>query len=209
MAFMEGVRDSVPPGDPARPEGTILVADDEPYMVGMLSEMLEGRYDVVAATDGQTALDRLQTSAGIDVVLLDRRMPGIGGDEVLARMRSRNDDRPVVMITAVDPDLDIADMRFDAYLVKPVRRAEVLEVVETVRGRSEYDRTVRSLYSISARISALEQNFSHNSLEATPEYRELCRRRAELAESARETLDWLMERDEPSLVYRDVLSEFK
>jgi len=56
----------------------------------------------------------------VDAVLLDRRMPDVHGDEVLARLREEGCDCPVIMTTAVDPGMDILEMDFEDYLCKPV-----------------------------------------------------------------------------------------
>jgi len=55
----------------------------------------------------------------VDVVLLDRMMPGMSGQEVLAAIRERGLDCRVAMVTAVDADFDVIEMGFDEYLGKP------------------------------------------------------------------------------------------
>lgn len=193
--------------DRADGASTILAVDDEPYALAILTKILEPTYAVRTATCGEEALERL--GSDVAVVLLDRRMPDMDGDEVLARMRSRGDETPVVMVTGVEPDLDIVEMAFDAYLVKPVRAAEVLEVIEAVLTRDAYDATLRELYSISARVSALEGALGPEELAGRAEYEALCRRREELSAAARGRLADLMDQRDPAVVYRDVLQEFK
>src|SRR5262249_27375750 len=81
---------------------TILVVDDVPENVRLLEAVLTPRgYDVVTATDGETALE-LIPSARPDLVLLDVMMPGIDGFEVCRRLREDKETAvlPVIMITS-------------------------------------------------------------------------------------------------------------
>ncbi|MFB6198048.1 MAG: response regulator transcription factor, partial [Halobacteriaceae archaeon] len=78
--------------------------------------------------DGQSALAQLDES--IDIALLDRRMPNLTGDEVLAQVRDRDLDVQVAMVTAVDPDFDVIKMGFDDYVVKPVTKSDLFDLVD-------------------------------------------------------------------------------
>ncbi|MDY7082664.1 MAG: response regulator, partial [Halobacteria archaeon] len=68
-------------GREPRGEPTIVVVDDEQAVADMYYEWLEGEYDVKKAYDGEEALEKIDQDT--DLVLLDRRMPGMSGDEVL------------------------------------------------------------------------------------------------------------------------------
>ena len=110
-------------------QATVLVVDDNRAVADTYAAFLDGEYAVRTAYGGEAALEALDAS--VDVMLLDRRMPDRSGDEVLAETNSRALDPRVVMLTAVDPDFDIVDMPFDAYVVKPVDRVdEGLEFVK-------------------------------------------------------------------------------
>ena len=66
----------------------VLVVDDEPPIVRMVAANLRMRgYEVVTASTGETALAAAEATPP-DVVILDLGLPGIGGLEVLARLRS-------------------------------------------------------------------------------------------------------------------------
>lgn len=80
--------------------------------------MLEDEYDVETAYGGRQSLEKIESET--DIVLLDRRMPGISGDEVLAEIRDGDLECRVAMITAVDPELDFFGMPLDGFLLKPV-----------------------------------------------------------------------------------------
>ena len=109
---------------------TVLLVDDEQELVDIYEVWFGDSYDTETANDGRTALETFDES--VDVVLLDRRMPGMSGDEVLEQLRADGHDCPVVMITAVEPDEGMIELPFDEYVVKPADRDELLEVVDRV-----------------------------------------------------------------------------
>ena len=112
-----------PPGE--RP--TVLVVDDDRALADTCEYWLREEYDVRVAYGGRQALE--QVDDDVDVVLLDRRMPDISGDDVLDEIDARGLDCRVAMMTAVAPDTDIVEMPFDEYLVKPVDEESVTETV--------------------------------------------------------------------------------
>ena len=115
----------------------VLVVEDEPDLADLYAAWLGDEYRVRTAYGGREALDELDEADEVDAILLDRRMPGLSGDEVLTAVRDRGIDCRVAMVTAVEPDFDILEMGFDDYLVKPVSKDDLLGVVETMRSRSE------------------------------------------------------------------------
>jgi CheY-like chemotaxis protein len=81
----------------------LLVADDSETVLLMLQRRLEMEgYEVVTATDGVEALERLRELAPKepDVILLDAMMPNMSGTEVLEEVRGRGSTVPIVMISA-------------------------------------------------------------------------------------------------------------
>ena len=87
--------------------GRILVIDDDPELVDVIEEYFLGAgYEVVAAHRGAEGL-MLAEQKRPDVVLLDIRMPGMTGVQVLQQLRLRAPDLPVVMISGAG-DLQIA-----------------------------------------------------------------------------------------------------
>ena len=162
---------------------SVLVVDDEEDLAALYATWLEPSYDVTTATGGEQALETIDDS--IDVVLLDRRMPDRTGDEVLSELRARDNDAQIAMLTAVEPDVDIAEMQFDDYVTKPVSREEINATVEVLVERLEYDRKSREFFALASKKATLESANEHDS----PEYADVTERMDELRADIDETLD--------------------
>ncbi|MFC7203742.1 bacterio-opsin activator domain-containing protein [Haloferax namakaokahaiae] len=142
-----------PPQRAAEP--FVLVVDDDEDLADTCQYWLDrGRYTVETAYGGAEALSQLGDH--VDVVLLDRRMPSVSGDDVLEAIRERDLDCRVAMMTAVEPDTDIVEMPFDAYLVKPVSESQVTETVEELLVRAGFEREVRDYFALESTHEALE-----------------------------------------------------
>jgi len=150
----------------------VLVVDDEEEVAEVFSLWLRDEYETRVATGGEAALEAI---GGVDLVLLDRRMPDLSGDETLARMRERGYDGPVAMVTAVDPDFDIVEMAFDDYLVKPISKEELQETVERLLSVQSYDERTQDQFALARKLAALEVEKDESELEASEEYATLRR----------------------------------
>jgi two-component system KDP operon response regulator KdpE len=106
----------------------VLVVNDEPPIVRMVAANLRMRgYEVVTASTGETALAAAEATPP-DVVILDLGLPGIGGLEVLARLRSWS-EVPVIVLTAADDErrmVAVLDAGADDYVTKPFGIGELL-----------------------------------------------------------------------------------
>ena len=162
----------------------VLIVEDEPDVAETYELWLHDRYDVRRAEDGPTALDVVDDS--VDVVLLDRMMPGMSGDEVLAEIRERGIDCRVAMVTAVDPDFDIIEMGFDDYVSKPPTKDGLIETIQALLERSDYAADVREYRSLLATRAALASEKSDGELGASDEFADL-EARIEAAEAEIET----------------------
>jgi two-component system NtrC family response regulator len=126
----------------------ILIADDEPSQRELLGGFLrrEG-FETAEAADGVEAVDRLR-QGGIDLVLLDQRMPRLGGAEAIAAIRRVNPDVDVVAVTAYGTvDAAVEALRGGAadYLTKPVDLDRLLQVVRRTLEHRTLLREVRDL----------------------------------------------------------------
>lgn len=168
-----------------------MVVEDQKDLADVYANWLREEYAVRTAYGGDEALEKFDET--VDVVLLDRRMPGRSGDEVLERIREAGTDCRVAMVTAISPELDIIDMEFDDYLVKPVQKEEVLDTVEGMLAMRTYNDRIREYYSLSTKHTALISNNSEAELETSEEYQDLKERLAEVKgefEDLREEIEY-------------------
>lgn len=120
----------------------VLVVDDEPNIVLSLEFLMQqAGFEVTTAEDGETALARVAEAAP-DLVLLDISLPGIGGFDVLERLRADPAlaGLPVIMLTAhgreVEREKGLA-LGADDYVTKPFSTRELVERVRTLLGEAE------------------------------------------------------------------------
>jgi DNA-binding response OmpR family regulator len=174
------------------PGWTVLIVDDEPGIRDLMTAWLDGDYRVRTAGDGEEALAAIDDS--VDIALLDRRMPGMSGDELLEELRCRGYEIPVGMITAVTPDVDIVDMAFDDYVVKPVAKDELVRTVELLRTRADYDDQSRRFFRLASKRAKLRasQHIDHHT---NPEYEALEAEMETLRDHLDEVLAELSETD--------------
>jgi diguanylate cyclase (GGDEF)-like protein len=138
-------------GEP-RPAGSrplLLVADDEPDARDVLAQVLEPEYDVVAAADGQQAVD-LARAERPDVVLLDLNMPRLDGFQALERLRAdpSTTDIPVIFVSARSDDavkVRSLDLGAVDYLQKPFSERELRARVERTLRMSRSQLALREL----------------------------------------------------------------
>jgi DNA-binding response OmpR family regulator len=104
------------------------VVDDEEEVADAYALRLRGCCSVETVYNGESTLSTVAES-DIDVVLLDRHMPGMSGDDVLQELDDRDFEGAVIMMTAIDPGFDVLDMPFDDYLCKPIEREDIRATV--------------------------------------------------------------------------------
>jgi DNA-binding response OmpR family regulator len=106
---------------------TILIVDDDRAMVGMVAALLgEEGYDVATAYDGEQAIRRHRDDQP-DLVVLDRRLPRLDGDEVCRQIRASG-DTPILMLTGEkgsEERAKLLDAGADDYLEKPFAPKEL------------------------------------------------------------------------------------
>jgi DNA-binding response OmpR family regulator len=162
---------------------TVLIVEDQEGLAEAYESVVGTKYETRVATSGAEALERIDET--VDVVLLDRRMPGMAGDEVLAEFVERGVTAAVALLTAVEPDVDIVEMPFDDYVTKPVDNDELLALVETLHHRTEHDERVQQFFRLVAKKTALE----NANREQTTEYERLVGEIDRLRADIDDTLD--------------------
>jgi diguanylate cyclase (GGDEF)-like protein len=109
---------------------TILVVDDTPANLSLMSRLLKDTYRVKVANNGERALEIAQSDAPPDLILLDIMMPGMDGYEVCRRLKADNatKDIPIIFLTAM-ADVENESMGFALgavdYISKPFNKTVV------------------------------------------------------------------------------------
>jgi DNA-binding response OmpR family regulator len=183
---------------------TVLAVDDEEAYVEAFARWLDDDYDVRTATTGEDAFQQLDEA--VDVVLLDRRMPGLSGDDVLSEIRARDIDCQVAMVTAVEPGFDIVEMGFDDYVVKPISEADLVRLIEALLRRSTFDAQFRECFALASKKAALEANRTPEELAESEEYTQLNERLRSAEARANRTLDELLDEGDIDAAYRSLES---
>jgi len=115
----------------------VLTADDDLGVVRLLKDILQMQgYTVITANCGADAI-RLALSEHPDLILLDIRMPGMSGLQVLASLKGDPKTRniPVVMVTAEQKGKDFEDafaLGAKGYILKPIRMEQVVKKVTAI-----------------------------------------------------------------------------
>ena len=127
------------------PRKKILLADDDDVFVEAVSAVLESRYDVITASNGSEALERVAREKP-DVVILDVMMDHLSeGFDVARKIKSDPETAsiPVIMLTGVDRvydyrmEIDETYVPHDRFLQKPVEPEDLLAVIEEILATRE------------------------------------------------------------------------
>lgn len=126
----------------------VLIVDDEKNMRWVLGEALRAEgYEIVEASDGKEALEKVSESAP-DLMVLDHKMPAPDGMEVLRRIRAKGMSFPIIMLTAhgnVQTAVEAMKAGATEYLTKPFDLEELKLVIEKALRTSELAAEVERL----------------------------------------------------------------
>ena len=120
----------------------ILIVDDEPNIIFMLSHRLkQSGYDVITGKDGQDALEKAR-SGNPDLIILDLMLPKMNGYTVcgLLKRDEKFSKTPVIMLTARAQESDKKqgeEAGADAYVKKPFKSDELLKVIQELLEKSK------------------------------------------------------------------------
>lgn len=184
-----------------RQQFRILVVEDEVKVARSLREGLEReKYDVVVAPTGEEGFF-LVNAEEFDLVILDLMLPGRDGLQVLATLRRRGLETPVLILTARDAIEDRVkglDSGADDYLVKPFAFPELLA---RVRARLRRGRTEQAPH---LKLADLEMNAMSRKVRRSGRYLELTAREFELLEYLLRHKEQIVSRE---MLARDVWKE--
>lgn len=115
---------------------TVMVVDDTPQNLALMTELLRDDYRVVVANSGERALKLLQAGGNPDLILLDIMMPGMDGYEVITRLKAdeKTRDIPVMFLTAkseVEDETHGLELGAVDYIIKPISPPIVMARVRT------------------------------------------------------------------------------
>src|SRR5580704_17649939 len=116
----------------------LLVDDDQQVRRALRTTLTSAGYVVVEARTGEEALEEVQAGGAVDIVLLDLKMPGIGGLEACRRIRAIF-DVPILVISVLrtqEDKVQAFDAGADDYLVKPFGIQELLSRIHALRRRT-------------------------------------------------------------------------
>jgi CheY-like chemotaxis protein len=120
--------------------GRILIIDDDPDMLETTSMVLElGGYPVLCSSNGPDGLRQAAATPDLALVLVDVRMDGMDGIEVLLRLKQENPELPAVMMTAYARDsVELEAYRLGAYTLvrKPFEPEQMLNLVARAMRRT-------------------------------------------------------------------------
>jgi DNA-binding response OmpR family regulator len=145
----------------------VLLIEDDPELSDGIAAFLAGQGDtVVVESDGMTA-DRLLQERKFDFALVDVGLPGLGGYEIVRRIRERRQSLPVIMITArdaLDDRIYGLDLGADDYLPKPFELAELTARMRAIIRRG----TTAVTHRISFGPLSIDMDGRHASLADQP-----------------------------------------
>ena len=124
----------------ARAALRVLMAEDEPLAAEVIEEgLVEAGFEVLAANDGQEALDLAANGAAFDLLLTDLKMPRLDGKELIAKLRARRPDLPVVVMTGFPPPDGAVSLQAGRgpmrLLTKPVGITPLIAALRDVAGK--------------------------------------------------------------------------
>lgn len=120
----------------------VLLVEDDPELAEGIATFLRGQGDTVSCEGDGMAADLLLQQEHFDFALVDVGLPGLGGYEVVRRIRHRKQPLPVIIITArdaLDDRIYGLDLGADDYLTKPFQLAELTARMRAVLRRGGYD----------------------------------------------------------------------
>jgi two-component system alkaline phosphatase synthesis response regulator PhoP len=128
---------------------TILVVDDEPSIVTLLTYNLEqANYQVISVDNGLAAVETVQKELA-DFVIMDLMLPKLDGVEATKRIRKFNEQIPIIMLTAKSSQVDKIlglELGADDYLTKPFSPQELISRIKAISRRTDRAIDLAELY---------------------------------------------------------------
>jgi len=116
-------------------KGVILVVDDEKELTMSLKGFFTALgYDMLTALDGKEALKVIDSIKNLDLILLDVRMPGVDGIQILKHVRKDTPKTKVIIITAYDKEVkqEVEKLGIDGFFAKPIDLSKLIDRIRYV-----------------------------------------------------------------------------
>ena len=116
-------------------KGVILVVDDEKEVTMSLKGFFSALgYDMLTALNGNEALNVIDSIKNLDLILLDVRMPGVDGIQILKHLRKLNAKTKVIIITAYDKEVkdEVEKLGIDGFFAKPIDLSKLIDRIRYV-----------------------------------------------------------------------------
>jgi two-component system, OmpR family, alkaline phosphatase synthesis response regulator PhoP len=151
-------------------KGSILVVDDDPQMVGVVSYALQvAGYDLVAAYNAYQALDQLKNSR-IDLIVLDVMLPGLDGFDLCSQLR-KDSTVPVLFLSARADQKDVIrglELGADDYMTKPFSTRELVLRVDNIFKRASHTAKTMQVDGLNIDFHAHVVTLNHQALSLSP-----------------------------------------
>ena len=164
----------------------ILIVDDNEDLRELYSLWLEQLHTVETAHNGIEAIDNV--SEQVDLVLLDRNMPGPDGLDAADKMRENGYSGAVVMVSSEPVDFDMPASAADDYIKKPADRDDFEHVVEQAVKR-RLQSALDEYYALTETLASIEETPCESTIEADGEYADVEKRLNKKRQRLRELLE--------------------
>ena len=132
---------------------SVLILEDERMIADIFADYFSESYHTQYVPTGTEALEAY--TADTDLVIIDRKLEGMSGDTVAARIRAEHEQQLLLCVSGVEPDSDIYELEYDDYIHKPVEEAEMRTRMELLLNRAALDSTARTYLSLRSKQLAL------------------------------------------------------
>lgn len=117
----------------------LIIEDEEAIRMALVDDFLQEGYNVESANEGINGLQKAE-NPGIDLIILDIMLPGINGFDICKKLRSKNIQTPIIMLTAKGQEIDRVvglEIGADDYITKPFSPRELQARVKSIFRRME------------------------------------------------------------------------
>jgi len=132
---------------------SILIVEDEEMIASILSRAVADSYDATVCQTGENLL--AEYTDDIDLVILDRRLRTMSGDDVAARIKAQDETAIILAVSGIEPANDIFELAIDDYVHKPFTEEEIRTRIELLLKRTALDGAAREYLSLRSKQAAL------------------------------------------------------